>query len=457
MENSQVSEDTLKEWINQSPDLQKVINLENVFWVNKDKANFEAASKRSKYTNEDVIDAADRLDRFSAFIRTQFPVTEKFGGIIESPLTSIPSMKKHLNSYYDTEITGNLFLKRDDLLPIAGTIKARGAIYEVLKHAEDLAIEAGILSGYHDDYAKFATPVFKGFFKKYKIVVGTTGNLGISVGVMGATLGFEVTVHMSVEAKQWKKDYLRNHGVTVVEHNTNFTKAVELGRAESASDPHSYFVDDEHSVDLFLGYTVAGQRLQKQLQQKNVIVDEKHPLFVYLPCGIGGSPGGITFGLKQIFGDNVHCFFAEPAHMPSMLLGLLTKHYDGVSIYDFGIDGITGMDGLAVPRTSGFVSKLMHDFFDGGYTVQEKETYDHLTALADLEGIYVEPAAVAGVPGACHLLTSESGQNYIKDKKFDDCMDNATHIAWATGGSMVPITEMRQFYNMSLNYEEDSK
>lgn len=71
----------------------------------------------------------------------------------------------------------------------------------MLKHAEELAIDAGILSGYHDDYTKFATLTFKGFFKKYKIVVGTTGNLGISVGVMGATLDFEVTVHMSVEAK----------------------------------------------------------------------------------------------------------------------------------------------------------------------------------------------------------------------------------------------------------------
>lgn len=42
--------------------------MENVFWVNKDRPDFDTASKRSKYTNEDVIDAADRLDRFSAFI-----------------------------------------------------------------------------------------------------------------------------------------------------------------------------------------------------------------------------------------------------------------------------------------------------------------------------------------------------------------------------------------------------
>src|SRR5699024_9336495 len=239
--------------------------------------------------------------------------------------------------------------------------------------AETLALENGLLKNIEEDYEVFASEEFTAFFSRYNLTVGTTGNLGISVGTMGKKLGFDVTVHMSVEAKEWKKEYLRGIGVDVVEHATNFTKAVEKGREESLADPYSYFVDDEHSQALFLGYAAGGLRMKKQLAAQGTIVDAAHPLFVYLPCGIGGSPGGITFGLKFAFGDHVHCFFAEPEKMPSMLLGLSTQEYDQLAVDAIGLGGLTVADGLAVPRTTGLVAKIMDTFFSGGFTVRENE------------------------------------------------------------------------------------
>ncbi|XNM79209.1 hypothetical protein ACLK1U_13500 [Escherichia coli] len=44
-------------------------------------------------------------------------------------------------------------------MPISGSIKARG-IYEVLAHAEKLALEAGLLTLY-DDYSKLLSPEIK--------------------------------------------------------------------------------------------------------------------------------------------------------------------------------------------------------------------------------------------------------------------------------------------------------
>jgi len=61
-----------------------------------------------------------------------------------------------------------MMLKMDSHLPVSGSVKARGGIYEVLKHTEDLAIDAGILSGTDDDYLKVVSPEAREFFARHK-------------------------------------------------------------------------------------------------------------------------------------------------------------------------------------------------------------------------------------------------------------------------------------------------
>lgn len=454
MENKIIHGKTIKEWKEKFPLLTEIMKTQEVFWTNPKYGKLHDAIGKISLGEEDVKDAEERLKRFAPYIAKVFPETQEQKGIIESPTVKIPNMKKHMEKIFNQKTQGDLLLKCDSNLAISGSIKARGGIYEVLKHAEDLAIEHNMLT-LEDDYSILANNEFKKFYSQYSIAVGSTGNLGLSIGIMSAKLGFKVFVHMSSDAKQWKKDLLRSKGVTVIEYESDYSKAVEEGRKQAELDLNMYFVDDENSKNLFLGYAVAASRLNEQLKQMNVVVDEEHPLFVYLPCGVGGGPGGVAFGLKLLYKDNVHFFFAEPTHSPCMLIGLMTELHDKVSVQDFSIDNITAADGLAVGRASGFVGKTLENLISGSYTVQDDKLYTLLSALADTEDIYLEPSALASVPGVINLFQTKAGQNYLEQNVIMDKMENATHIAWATGGSMVPKEVMEKYYKkgLDLSYE----
>lgn len=428
--------------------ITKLSNKKEIAWINPKEMKYSEYEKNLPISDEALKDAEERLKRFSSFIKIAFPETVESNGIIESPLVPIFNMQKALEEKYNTNIPGKLYLKMDSHLPVAGSIKARGGVYEVLKHAEDLAINAGLLS-LEDDYSILADKKFKEFFSKYKIQVGSTGNLGLSIGITSAALGFEVIVHMSADAKQWKKDMLRSKGVTVIEYADDYGKAVEEGRKNSDADPMSYFIDDEKSLDLFLGYTVAASRLKKQFDEKNIVIDEKNPLIVYIPCGVGGAPGGVAYGLKRIFKENVHIFFVEPTLAPCMILGMESGLHEKISVRDIGITGITHADGLAVGRPSGLVGRIMDSILSGEFTLDDYKLYDYLRVLDKSENIRIEPSACASFEGPIQLLKRAEAKEYI-EKKIGKNIENCYHICWATGGRMVPKEDMENFLNTYL-------
>ena len=411
-----------------------------VLWTNPLRAEAKSQALLKQFDGKPIglaaiVEARARFERFAPLLSELLPELAASKGQIESELVPVPAMQRALGLPSDK---GTLWLKADHSLPVAGSIKARGGFHEVLEVAERLALQHELI-GSDQDYRALGQPQVRSLFAKHQIAVGSTGNLGLSIGVMAAALGFRAVVHMSSEAKAWKKERLRNKGVEVVQHLGDYEHAVSQGRQLAMLDPLCHFVDDERSTSLFLGYSASAFHLRAQLEQQNIAVSEAQPLLVYIPCGVGGAPAGIAWGLHRVFGNSVHCYFAEPVQAPCFLVQMLATEGEHPSIYDYGLTNRTEADGLAVPRASVLAAMAMQRIVAGVFTVEDSTLFAHLKLLRATESLQIEPSAAAGF----------SGPLLLQDSKL--ARPEATHIVWTTGGSLVPDAEYQKYLDWSPN------
>lgn len=410
--------------------IQALRDRQPFLWLNPDHGLSPATPVT--LSEADLLAAEARLARFAPLLCELFPETAGAGGIIESALLELAELAAVLCP------GGRVLLKADHDLPVAGSVKARGGIYEVLSYAERLARRHALLEP-GDNYRRLLAPAARRLFAGHTVAVGSTGNLGLSIGIIASALGFQARVHMSAEAKGWKKAMLRQRGVEVIEHAGDYSAAVAQGRREAEENASVYFVDDENSRELFLGYAVAAYRLRAQLRERKAEPTPAAPLFVYLPCGVGGAPGGICFGLKQLFGPAVHCFFAEPVESPCMTLGLLSRRHDSANVYDLGLSNKTAADGLAVARPSAFVGAMVGNLVSGCFTVSDERMRHDQVLARQLAGLKLEVSAAAGFSGPELLLGTPAGQAYLRRQQLQP--GGIRHLLWTTGGRFLPEEE----------------
>lgn len=421
------------------PLLQKIRAGEPVLWLNPLFGSPEKTPAPDTATVPDIRQAADNWRKLAPLLKHLFPELAESNGSVESELIRADALGEALGL---TATDGRLFVKGDHALPVAGSVKARGGIYEVCMAAWSMARRQALVQE-TDSSVELLRNDVREFFSTHRIAVGSTGNLGLSVGLTARALGFATTVHMSHDAKPWKVQRLTSIGAEVIQHRADYANAVARAREQARNDPDTYFVDDEQSRLLFEGYSTAAIGLQQQLAEHGVSIDADNPLFLYLPCGIGGAPGGITYGAHEIFGNQVHCFMVEPVQSPCALVQMASGSSTPVSVHDFGLTNRTEADGMAVAQVSQYVVSMIRHRISGSFTVRDQQLFHWLQLADQTLGIRLEPSAAASFGGPSLLTRSQTGQVYLHKHRLNPA--RATHVLWATGGALVPEPQYRNF------------
>ena len=368
----------------------------------------------------EVEEAKQRQERFRPVLANLFSGGgTPWDGRVRSALLDYPAQ----------EDRPDLWVKADHDLPMTGSVKARGGVYELLCQVEALAVTNGIVrSG--DPLTPLLTPAARELFSQHRIVVASTGNLGFSIGLVARAFGLNADVHMSHDAKSWKKERLRRTGARVIEHPCDYTETVARARAAARADG-SYFIDDESSRLLFVGYTTAASELAAQLDERGLRVSLEKPLVVYLPCGVGGAPGGITAGLKAIYGAAVRCVFVEPVASACVFAALAVGNGAPVSVYDVGLDNDTIADGLAVPMASELVMSSVGASIDAVVAVPDSSMLEWVRRAWNESRLRLEPSAASGFAALPLYLEAARLAGSALPRE-------AIHVVWTTGGSQLP-------------------
>ncbi|MDD4076247.1 MAG: D-serine ammonia-lyase, partial [Eubacteriales bacterium] len=91
----------------------------------------------------------------------------------------------------------------------------------------------------------------------------------------------------------------------------------------------------------------------------------------------------------------------------------------------------------------------------GEFTVEDYALYDHMRELFITENLFIEPSACAAFAGLTGLGYPEA-KAYIERQGLTDVMPQAVHIAWATGGRLVPPAVREQYRNTYLRGAYDT-
>lgn len=203
------------------------------------------------------------------------------------------------------------------------------------------------------------------------ILEATSGNTGIAFAMLGAALGYSVTVCLPASASEERKRILRAYGAEIVE--TSGLEGTDGAIAEAqrlyANAPHDYFYPDQYNND--------ANWQSHYRTTANEIWQQTGGEVTHFVCGLGtsGTFVGTSRKLKE-FSASLRCISVQP---------------DGPL---HGLEGWKHMDSSIVP---GIYDETVAD---ARRSVSTDAAYAMMKRLAREEGLFVSASAAGALVAA---------------------------------------------------------
>lgn len=206
------------------------------------------------------------------------------------------------------------------------------------------------------------------------ILEATSGNTGIAFAMLGAALGYPVTVCLPSSATADRKRILRAYGAEIVETNPleGTDGAIAEARRLYSAAPESYFYPDQYNNDANWQAHYRGTA--------NEIWKQTGGQVTHFVCGLGtsGTFVGTSRRLKE-HAPSVRCISVQP---------------------DGPLHGLEGWKHMASSVVPGIYDPTIAD---SEKYVATEDAYEMTSRLAREEGLFVSPSAAAALVAALEV------------------------------------------------------
>ena len=268
-----------------------------------------------------------------------------------------------LNKYISKHGLGADIFAKLELFNPAGSVKDRIAKAMLFKAIEDNVLKSDSV-----------------------IIEPTSGNTGIGLASLGASLGYQVILTMPETMSIERRNLLKAYGAKVVLTPGNLGMKGAIDKAkELAKEYTNAFIPSqfENTANPNVHYLTTGPEIYQQLEGN---ID----IFV-AGIGTGGTISGVGKYLKEK-NSNIEIVAIEPESSPVLSKGVAGPHM------------IQGIGAGFIPKT------LNTDIYDQILTVSNEEAFKTSREIASVEGILVGISSGAALYGATLLAKQEKNK-----------------------------------------------